>query len=119
MAGGSGVGMAQVGEVLAALLLVVVAIVVASWLMRRINGVGLRGNVTMRVISAMPLGQRERLVLVEVGGTQLLLGVTAQGISHLHEFDPPIEPGRIRDEAADVDFATRLRQSLARGVSSS
>ncbi len=35
-------------------------------------------------VRAMPIGQRERLVVVRYNGTQLLLGVTAGGIAVLH-----------------------------------
>ena len=120
MVGGSGVGAAQVGEVLAALILVIVAIVAASWLMRRVSGVNMRSNVAIRVLAALPLGQRERVILVEVGQTQLLLGVSANGINRLHEFDPLLElGGSAAGPELEIDFATRLRQSLSRGVSSS
>jgi flagellar protein FliO/FliZ len=40
-----------------------------------------RGQI--RFIRAMPLGQRERVALIELDGERLLLGVTAGGISLL------------------------------------
>ena len=113
-----GLGVADVGEVLAALILVIVAIFAVSWLLRRMNGVGLRGGLAIRVLASMPLGQRERIVLVEVGGAQLLLGVTASGINRLHEFDPPIVIGD-RGEPANAEFTARLRQALKGGVAPS
>lgn len=119
MVEGSGVGVAEVGEVLAALLLVIIAIVAASWLMRRASGINLGGNLAIKVLAAMPLGQRERVILIEVGDTQLLLGVTASGVNRLHEFDPPIDINKGSGVGSQVDFATRLRQSLAGGVSQS
>lgn len=105
-----GLGIAHVGEVLAALTLVVVAIVAVSWLMRRMNGLNLHGNFGMRILAAMPLGQRERVVLVEIGGTQLLLGVTVNGINRLHEFDPPLDFKQ--RSAGTIEFAARLRQAM-------
>lgn len=114
MATGQGVGVAQVGEVVAALLLVLLAVVAVAWLLRRVNGAGVRSGLAMRVLAAMPLGQRERLLLVEIGGAQLLLGVSAAGISRLHHFDPPLELGQAAAEAANPggEFALRLRQAL-------
>jgi flagellar protein FliO/FliZ len=40
-----------------------------------------RGQI--RFIRAMPLGQRERVTLIEIDGERILLGVTAGGISML------------------------------------
>ncbi|WP_017444785.1 flagellar biosynthetic protein FliO [Gayadomonas joobiniege] len=45
----------------------------------------------MKVVSVLPLSNRERLMLVEVGDSQLLLGVTAHSIQTLKEFSPPLD----------------------------
>ena len=111
MTSNNGLGVAQVGEVLVALIVVIIAIIAVSWLLRRMNGVGLTGNLAMRVVAAISLGQRERVVLVEIGDTQLLLGVTASAINRLHEFDPPINLDQ-RAATGNTDFAARLRQAL-------
>jgi flagellar protein FliO/FliZ len=70
-------------------LAVVLALAVGlSWLLRR--HVLPRGGV-IRVIGGLPLGSRERLLLIEVDETRLLIGVTAQQIQTLHVF-PPAPP---------------------------
>ena len=48
------------------------------------------GGPPMRFLRAMPLGQNERLALVEVRGERLLVGVTTGGISLLKSW--PSEP---------------------------
>ncbi len=40
----------------------------------------------LRFIRALPIGPRERLVLIEVDGEEMLLGVTAHTISQLREW---------------------------------
>lgn len=40
----------------------------------------------LRFIRALPIGPRERLVLVEVDGEEMLLGVTAHAISQLRSW---------------------------------
>lgn len=70
-------------------LAVVLALAVGlSWLLRR--HLLPRGGV-IRVIGGLPLGSRERLLLIEVDETRLLIGVTAQQIQTLHIF-PPASP---------------------------
>lgn len=70
---------------------VVAALVVVSlvawgslWLMKRLQVRGVRGAPPdLRFIQALPLGPRERLVVVEWRGETLLVGVTAGGVSLL------------------------------------
>ncbi len=75
------------------LALVLLSIPAALWLLRRSGWGGLRSGTTtmplMRVLSQTSLGPQQRLVLVEVGEgdsrCRLLLGVTAQQVSVLHQ----------------------------------
>lgn len=68
-------------------LVVVLALAVGlSWLLRRY---ALPRDGLIRVIGGLPLGTRERLLLIEVDEVRLLIGVTAQHIQTLHVFTPP------------------------------
>ena len=83
-----------------------------AWLARRMPGMtGLRGNSGLRVVRSLALGTRERLVVVEVGGTQLLLGTGAGGTRLLHTLDTPLQ-----DEAPaqPTPFAQLLAQRLGK-----
>lgn len=71
-------------------LVVVLALAVGlSWLLRRY---ALPRDGLIRVVGGLPLGSRERLLLVEVDKTRLLLGVTATQIQTLHVFAPGTAP---------------------------
>jgi len=86
-----------------ALLLVVVAIIVtALWLRRsRWGGSSPRRNHLLNVRQRHALGQREQVVIVEVAGRCLLLGVTAGGITLLTELDQnEVDAGEVPDAAA-------------------
>lgn len=81
-----------------ALLLVLGLILGLAWLLRRLPGAGFRPADGLRVVASLQLGAKERAVVVEVGGQQLLLGVTSAGITRLHELPqplPPVEPARL------------------------
>lgn len=66
------------------LLLVLAAIVAVAWLLKRMNIAQQgRGNL-LKVIGSVAIGQRERVVLVEVGDTWLLVGVGPGQIRTLH-----------------------------------
>ena len=71
------------GAVLA--LLAVLALVIGlGWLLKRMPGSGFRPAEGMKLVASLSVGAKERVVVVEVNGQQLLLGVTAGGINTLH-----------------------------------
>ena len=78
------------GGAVLALVAVLALIVGLAWLLKRLPGSGLRSNDQLRVLTSLAVGQRERLVVVQVGQQQLLLGVTAQGIQTLHTLTEPL-----------------------------
>ncbi|MDH2431255.1 flagellar biosynthetic protein FliO [Pokkaliibacter sp. MBI-7] len=76
------------------------------WLMRRWQNGGLAGRKDWRVIAALHLGQKERLLLVQVGDEQFLLGVTANGINQLARYAEPV----LKEDM----FANKLSQALTK-----
>ena len=75
-----GVGMGDLSGVILSLVLVVGFIFAAAWVVRRMPlGIG-RGTGPLKVLAALPLGPKERLVLVEARGEQLLIAVSPAGV---------------------------------------
>lgn len=82
------------GSVLA-LILVLLLIFFLGWALRRIQqGTSSRSG-PIRVVANAAIGVKERLVLVEVGRQQLLLGVTSNEISLLQRLDTPVEAEQV------------------------
>ncbi len=71
-------------------LAVVLALLGATaWVSRRFRvGAGLRGGL-IEVVSGLSLGARERVVLIRVGGDQVLVGVSPSGMRTLHVLNQP------------------------------
>jgi flagellar protein FliO/FliZ len=84
-AGGAG-GLLRVSI---ALLVVLAAVLGTAWLARRVRGLTAAGNGGLEILSQLPLGARERAVLIRVGDRQLLLGVGSGGVRTLHVLDAP------------------------------
>ncbi len=80
----------EIGGVLAALVVVSLLAWAAIALMKRfqVQGPGGASADDLRFLRALPLGPRERLVVVEWRGETLLLGVTAGGISVIERRGP-------------------------------
>lgn len=78
---------ATVAQTFLGLLVVVAAIIGFAWLLKKIQErSGLQKN-EMKLTSVMPLGTREKAVLVDVKGVSILLGVAPGRVSALHVFD--------------------------------
>jgi len=71
------------------LLIVLGFLFVTAWVLRR-GGLITGGNSAIRILAQTQVGTRERLVLVQVGEQQLLVGVTAQQIQLLHTLAEPV-----------------------------
>ncbi|ANG61756.1 flagellar biosynthetic protein FliO [Marinobacterium aestuarii] len=102
------VSFAMLGQLLMGLVIVIMAILLVLWLVKRFTGLGVQGH-HLKIVAALSLGTREKAVLIEVGGRQLLLGVAPGRVSLLERFDEPVvetDPG--------AGFGARLREVLER-----
>jgi flagellar protein FliO/FliZ len=104
------IGLLQVAFALA---VVLAAIVVFGWLLRRwMPGHSSAGGL-LRVVAGVMVGPKERLVLVELGDTWLLLGVATSSVSLLHSMPKPQVDPSVAPSAAGVGFARVLKQALS------
>jgi len=67
-----------------ALAIVIAAVFAFAWLSRRISRTTVRGGAPLRVVGAASVGTRERVVVVEIGGTWLVVGVAPGQVEALH-----------------------------------
>ncbi len=103
------------------LAVVVTAIGVVSWIARGM----LKGHLTsggpMRVLAGLSLGARERIVLLQVGETQLVVGIAPGRIQTLHVLSEPLpeaeQPGDRRPFAEQLASIVAKRHGRAADVS--
>ncbi|QXQ17251.1 flagellar biosynthetic protein FliO [Pseudomonas tolaasii] len=107
----SGIG-GQLTQLVLVLLLVVGLIFVLAWLMRRVQRIGPGNAQVIEMVGSRALGPRDRLVLVQVGDEQILLGITPGRITPLHVLKSPVEVAKT--EAATPEFAQRLMELLGK-----
>jgi flagellar protein FliO/FliZ len=106
----SPISLASLAETAFGLLIVIGFIVLLAWLIKRTNQLQTSANGKLKIIAGLPLGTRERIVLVEVGKEQILVGVTAQQIQTLHVLKEPINSDDAT--APTSQFATKLKHVL-------
>jgi flagellar protein FliO/FliZ len=81
----------SLGQVTFALALVLAAIFGAAWLLRRVRGFGKPAGTALDILADLPVGQKERAVLIRVGTTQILLGVAPGRVNTLHVLAEPVQ----------------------------
>ena len=94
---------------LGGLFVVLAMIVAAGWLLRRLQqragmgpaGLGRRRSQVITVVAQQMLGAREKIVVVDVEGTWLVLGVTQQHVQTLHTLPRPAEATTPDDHSGD------------------
>ncbi|OGT24195.1 MAG: flagellar biosynthetic protein FliO [Gallionellales bacterium RIFOXYB12_FULL_54_9] len=97
------------------LLLVLAAIIAVAWLLRRMNLAQAGTGNLLKVIGTVAIGQRERVTLIEVGETWLVVGVgpgqirTLHTLSKIEGLEATTQPGTLPDNK----FA-RLLSSLVK-----
>jgi flagellar protein FliO/FliZ len=97
---------------------VVAAIPAALWLLKRTPAGGGATHGLMRTVAVLPLAPGQRVVTVEVGRGDarrwLVLGVTGQQITTLHEMAPQDDPSALPESGAGMPFAQLLGRLQSR-----
>lgn len=114
------VGAGGLAQVTLSLLLVLAAVFAAAWVVRRLRGFGKFNNGALQVITEIAVGTKERVVLIQVGTQQLLIGVAPGRVSTLHVLSEPVSTttttGTIVSTEGMVppshDFKAILKRSL-------
>jgi flagellar protein FliO/FliZ len=110
------VGAGGLASVTLALLIVLAAIFAVAWVARRVRGIGNRVGNAIDVLADVPLGPKERAVLLKVGSEQVLIGVAPGRVSALHVLREPVEVTKAvqATSPAAVSFGALLKRSLGK-----
>lgn len=97
-------------QILLSLILILLIIFFAAWLLKRYAHVNGAVNGQLKVLGGLSLGQREKVVLLQVGEEQIVIGVTPTQITTLHTLSKPIE---VEEQGvASSRFSARLQEAL-------
>ncbi|HSI95999.1 MAG TPA: flagellar biosynthetic protein FliO [Methylophilaceae bacterium] len=100
-------------QVLFGLGMVLAAIGGTAWLLRKLAPGQVAASGALRVVGGVAVGPKERVVLVDVGETRLVLGVAPGHIATLHQMPRPAEePTASSNGVAAGPFYTRLKELL-------
>lgn len=100
-------------QVMLGLGLVLGAIAGSAWLLKRLGPGQVGASGALRVVAGVAVGPKERVVLVDVGDTRLVLGVAPGHVSTLHQMPRPAdEPTHPPMEPMASLFQDKLRALL-------
>ncbi len=97
-------------QVVLGLLVILLLIGGTAWLLRRFTPLQSSAQGNMKVLGGLPLGPRERVVLIQVGEKQLLVGVAPGRVQTLHVLEQPLAFNQSKQNG--LGFAERLALAL-------
>ena len=93
------------------LFMVLVVIIISAFVLKKFQRVS-HSSSPMKVVASLPLGTKERIVVVEVNGEQLLLGVSQQQVTLLKTLESPLEvPSLLSDQVDNPLLKYFLKQN--------
>ena len=98
------------------LALVLGAIVLTAWFARRMGMGAGQGGTLLKVVAALSVGAKEKVVVLEIGGQWMVLGVAPGRVSALAS----LPKGELAESAAvqalplGIDFAALIRKARHR-----
>jgi len=92
---------AELLRVVLSLIGVIVLILVAGWVSRRAQArIRPGGGRRIRIVESLAVGMKEKMLLVDVGGTQILVGASPSGLRTLHVLATPLAEAAVTENAA-------------------
>jgi len=103
-------------QMLAGLIFVLAIIIGLAWLLKRFALMPSTSAGNLKIVAATGVGQREKVVIVEIDETWLVLGVAPGRVNKLHTLEKPATnktesgtPGSLTDK-----FSEQLNQNLSK-----
>jgi len=117
-------GVGNVLQIVAGLFVVLMMIVGAAWMLKRYGGLGGVSNANLKVVAGINVGQREKIVVVQAGEVQVLVGISPGNIRTLHVLEQHIsDESSLKTAVSEGDensdgFIGHLRQQVEKRVES-
>lgn len=98
----------DIATTLGSLLFVIAIIIGLAWLLKRMRVPAFGQQKGLSIVRQLPLGTKERLMIVQAGEEQFLIGVTSQSVNLISKLETPLT----QEERESVPFSNTLTQLL-------
>jgi len=103
----------DVGSMIMSLLMVLALIIVSGFVLKRFNLTQQNSN-RLSIVANLSLGAKERVVVLQIGEEQLVLGVSSQQVSLLKTLDKPLEVETGKTVALSSGFLSFLKKNTVK-----
>lgn len=100
---------ASLAKLLVGLVGVVAAVLIFSRVLSRLNFMP-KAHERFQVLASLPVGQRERIVLMQAGDRQIVVGVAPGRVNTLHVLDEPLDitTSRLQGHGTEAPWLQRV-----------
>lgn len=101
-------------EVFLSLGIVIIVIFAFAWFMKRMGHINMTNNQVMHVKASLPLSAKEKLMVVQIGDEQVVIGVAPGFVGHIKTLDTPLVDAQVSPtmSMAKDSFANTLNALL-------
>ncbi|MCA2014852.1 flagellar biosynthetic protein FliO [Vibrio tritonius] len=101
-------GQFDIATTVGSLLFVIALILFLGWLMKRMRVPTIGQQKGLSIVRQIPVGTKERIMIVQAGEEQFLVGATSQSIQLIAKLDTPLA----QEEISATPFAMQLSNLL-------
>lgn len=105
------VGAGEMLQMVMGLMFVIAIILGVAWFIRRMGTFQQMSHGALKILGGLSIGQRERVVLIQVGDKQLLVGVAPGQIRTLHVLDSALKVNT-NQKADNTSFSEKLQSVI-------
>lgn len=109
------IGTGDIIQLILGLLVVLGIVLISAYMLRKMQGFNAKAAKDLKVVAGLSLGAKEKVILLQAGSQQILVGVTGHSMQTLHVFDKAIIESESEGKPA---FVKHLKAILERGESS-
>lgn len=106
------------GSMIMSLLIVLALIIISALVLKRFN-LTQQGSSQLKIIASLSLGAKERVVVIQIGEQQLVLGVCPQQISLLQNLEKPIDVQAGKPLAVSTNILSFLQKNNSKANANS
>jgi flagellar protein FliO/FliZ len=81
---------------------------------KKYTGVSIKTNSSIRVLGGLTLGGKEKVVILEAGNVNFLLGVSSAGITKLHQFGDDELDSKDDSRGKPISFNQQIEKILGK-----
>jgi len=107
----SPVSLSSVIQVIVGLFIVLIVIAISAFMLKRVGRFSSLDNGILKIVATLAIGTRDRIVLLQAGEQQILIGITPGRINTLCQLEKPIDISEVEMKSSG-SFSEKLVSAI-------